>query len=175
MKAFLGLGGNLGDRGHYLQSAIRMFENRVGEILAASQVYVSEPWGGVEQPEFWNLALEVETTLEPLELLRVCQRIEQELGRERTVHWGPRTIDIDILLCDNVVSNIPELILPHPHLEERAFVLTPLREIAPKLLLPSGRPIADVMGDGKVWPLRSEQTVSARAVSFKTFTGQVWD
>jgi len=104
----------------------------------------------MDQPLYWNQVIEVETTLEPLDLLYVCQEIEHRLGRERKVHWGPRTIDIDLLIYDNIVSESEELILPHPYLEERAFVLAPLREIAPKLVLPSGRSITEVSGEGKV-------------------------
>lgn len=155
MKAYLSLGSNLGDRNANLQGAMKELEETGVQIAAVSQIYVTEPWGGVEQPEFWNLAVEIETTLDPLELLKICQDIELSLGRERSIHWGPRTIDIDILLYDNRVSNTPELTLPHPHMEKRAFVLSPLREIAPELTLPSGRSIQEVSGEGKVWLLHS--------------------
>lgn len=156
MKGYLSLGSNLGDRGAYLQAAIKGLEDQGVKIIAISPIYVTEPWGGVEQPEFWNLALQVESVLEPPDLLQACQSVEMDLGRERLIHWGPRTIDIDILLYDNRVSNTLELTLPHPHMEERAFVLAPLRDIAPGLILPSGRSIQDVQGDGKVWPLDSD-------------------
>lgn len=152
MNAFLGLGGNLGDRGFYLEGAQERLENSGVKIIKASRIYVSKPWGGIEQPDFWNMVLQVKTALKPLDLLQVCQAVERELGRERKVHWGPRTIDIDILLCDNVVSDQPELVLPHPYLEERAFVLAPLREIAPTLVLPSGRSIQEVFGEGEARP-----------------------
>ena len=153
MKAFLGLGSNLGDRAHYLEEAVSALRSPTIKIVATSRVYETEPWGVMDQPLYWNQVIEVETTLEPLDLLHVCQAIEQRLGRERKVHWGPRTIDIDLLIYDNKVNESEELMLPHPYLEERAFVITPLREIAPKLVLPSGRPISEVSGEGKVHPL----------------------
>jgi len=153
MRAFLGLGSNLGDRAYYLEAAILALAGPTIKILATSQIYETEPWGVMDQPLYWNQVIEVETTLEPLDMLYVCQEIEHRLGRERKLHWGPRTIDIDLLLYDNRVSETEELMLPHPYLEERAFVIAPLREIAPKLVLPSGRPISEVCGEGKVLQL----------------------
>lgn len=153
MRVFLGLGSNLGDRAHYLGEAISALASPEIKVEATSRVYETEPWGLMDQPLYWNQVIEVETSLEPLELLHVCQEIEHRLGRERKIHWGPRTIDIDLLICDNIVKDSEELILPHPYLEERAFVLAPLREIAPELVLPSGRSITEVFGEGKVHPL----------------------
>lgn len=153
MRVFLGLGSNLGDRAHYLGEAISALASPLIKVKAASRIYETEPWGLMDQPLYWNQVIEVETSLEPLELLYVCQDIEHRLGRERKVHWGARTIDIDLLIYENAVSESEELILPHPYLEERAFVLAPLREIAPKLVLPSGRPISEVCGEGKVHQL----------------------
>lgn len=157
MNAYLSLGSNMGDRGYYLDQALAFLRAAGVTVQQVSSVYATEPWGGVEQEDFWNIAVRVETVLMPLELLHLCQQIEQELGRMRLLHWGPRTIDIDILLCDNVAIQTTELTLPHPHLEERAFVLTPLREISPSLVLPSGRSIQEVTGDGKVWPLPNQK------------------
>lgn len=153
MKVFIGLGTNLGDRGFYLSEAVSFLNRPAIKVEAMSKVYESEPWGVADQPLFWNQVLQVETTLEPLELLHICQEIELQLGRERKVHWGPRTIDIDLLIYDNRVSDSEELKLPHPYLEERAFVIVPLREIAPDLILPSGKPISEVEGEGGVYPL----------------------
>ncbi|MDR3600141.1 MAG: 2-amino-4-hydroxy-6-hydroxymethyldihydropteridine diphosphokinase [Desulfosporosinus sp.] len=150
MRVFLGLGSNLGDRAYYLAEGILALAGPMVKIVATSRIYETEPWGVMDQPLYWNQVIEVETSLEPLDLLHVCQEIEHRLGRERKVHWGPRTIDIDLLLYDNRASESEELKLPHPYLEERAFVLAPLREIAPKLVLPSGRPIAEVSGEGRV-------------------------
>ncbi|MFZ3131395.1 MAG: 2-amino-4-hydroxy-6-hydroxymethyldihydropteridine diphosphokinase [Desulfosporosinus sp.] len=153
MRAFIGLGSNLGDRAHYLGEAISALVSPLTEVMAISRIYETEPWGLTNQPLYWNQVIEVETSLEPLELLGVCQEIENQLGRERKVHWGPRTIDIDLLIYDNRLSKSEKLILPHPYLEERAFVLVPLREIAPELVLTSGRSITEVSGEGKVHPL----------------------
>jgi 2-amino-4-hydroxy-6-hydroxymethyldihydropteridine diphosphokinase len=153
MRVFLGLGSNLGDRAYYLEEAISALASAATKILATSRIYETEPWGVMEQPPYWNQVIWIETELEPLDLLHVCQEIEHRLGRERKVHWGPRTIDIDLLIYDNRVSKSEELILPHPYLEDRAFVLAPLREIAPELVLPSGRSISEVTGEGKVYPL----------------------
>lgn len=156
MRVYLGLGSNLGDRAHYLKEAISSLARSTINIVKISSIYETEPWGVMDQPLYWNQVLEIETTLEPLDLLHICQGIELQLGRERKVHWGSRTIDIDVLIYDNIVSETNELRLPHPFLEERAFVLAPLREIAPNLVLPSGRPIAKVFGEGKVYPLTLE-------------------
>jgi len=153
MRAFLGLGSNLGDRDYYLGEAISALESPLTKVKATSRIYETEPWGVMDQPLYWNQVLEIETLLQPLELLHVCQEIENRFGREREVRWGPRTIDIDLLIYDNTVSQSEELILPHPYLEERAFVLAPLREIAPELVLPSGRFITEVSGQGKVHPI----------------------
>lgn len=153
MKVYLGLGSNMGDRAFYLREAISALKGRSIRIMAMSRIYETEPWGGIDQPLFWNQVIEIETILEPLDLLHVCQEIELSLGRERKVHWGSRTIDIDLLIYDNRISETEELRLPHPYLEERAFVIAPLREIEPELILPSGRTINEVMGDGKVHPL----------------------
>jgi len=153
MRAFLGLGSNLGDRAYYLEEAISALTRPTLKIVTVSRIYETEPWGVMDQPLYWNQVIEVDTTLEPLDLLHACQAIEHQLGRERKVHWGPRTIDIDLLLYDNRASESEELKLPHPYLEDRAFVLAPLREIAPKLVLPSGKSITEVFGEGNVHPL----------------------
>lgn len=153
MKVYLGLGSNLGDRAYYLREAISSLSSPMIKIGAVSRIYETEPWGVMDQPLYWNQVLEIETTLKPIDLLHFCQDIELKLGRERKVHWGSRTIDIDLLIYDNIVSETKELKLPHPLLEEREFVLAPLREVAPNLILPSGRSIAEVFGEGKVYPL----------------------
>ncbi|MFZ3101085.1 MAG: 2-amino-4-hydroxy-6-hydroxymethyldihydropteridine diphosphokinase [Desulfitobacteriaceae bacterium] len=151
MRAYLSLGSNLGDRSYYLSEAIcGLGEHTEIKVCKESSIYETEPWGLVDQPNFWNMVLEIETELEPLKLLQVCQQVENNLGRKRIIHWGPRTVDIDILLYDNVVNDLMKLILPHPRLEEREFVLAPLREIAPALILPSGGAILDVHGEGNI-------------------------
>jgi len=159
MKAYLSLGSNMGDRGYYLaESCRRLQEHPEIKLCQKSGIYETKPWGKTDQPDFWNLVLEIETTLEPLELLDLCQEIELSLGRERLIRWGPRTIDIDLLNYDNKVWEDERLVLPHPRMEEREFVLAPLREIAPHFILPSGRKVSEVRGDGEVWPLQSDGT-----------------
>ncbi|MHB8126007.1 MAG: 2-amino-4-hydroxy-6-hydroxymethyldihydropteridine diphosphokinase [Desulfitobacteriaceae bacterium] len=168
MKAYLSLGSNLGVRFNYLNEAVMGLSKQTEiKVCKESSIYETEPWGLTEQPVFWNMVLEIETDLEPLKLLQACQQVENNLGRERIIHWGPRTVDIDVLLYDNIVINLPELVLPHPRLEEREFVLAPLREIAPDLILPSGRILLNVHGEGKVNSLgsRYELTISLESYS----------
>lgn len=153
MRAFLGLGSNLGDRAYYLNETVSALKRSTITILSMSRIYETEPWGVQDQPMYWNQVIEIETSLAPLDLLHACQEIEHRLGRVRKEHWGSRTIDIDLLIYDNEVSETNELKLPHPYLEDREFVLAPLREIAPNLILPSGRSIKEVFGEGKVFPL----------------------
>jgi 2-amino-4-hydroxy-6-hydroxymethyldihydropteridine diphosphokinase len=134
--AYLALGGNLGDRRHYLSSAVLALKSEAGlRVEKISSVYETAPVGVVDQPDFYNLVVEVITTLTARELLARCLAIEKTLGRVRTERWGPRTIDLDVLWFDGATLNEPELTLPHPRMKERAFVLVPLAEIAPTLLL----------------------------------------
>lgn len=159
MKAYLSLGSNMGDRGYYLEEGCQRLMVHPGvKILKKSGTYETKPWGKTDQADFWNQVLEIETSLAPLELLDLCQEVEKSLGRERLVRWGPRTIDIDLLNYDNKVWEDHRLILPHPRMEEREFVLAPLREIAPQFILPSGRRVMEVRGDGDVWRLETKMT-----------------
>ncbi|AGA67658.1 2-amino-4-hydroxy-6-hydroxymethyldihydropteridine pyrophosphokinase [Desulfitobacterium dichloroeliminans LMG P-21439] len=154
MKAYLSLGSNLGDRGDYLEkSCLKLMAHPDIQVLKKSSIYETKPWGKTDQSDFWNQVLEIETSLTPLALLDYCQEVENSLGRERLIHWGPRTIDIDLLNYDNKLWDDHRLILPHPRMEQREFVLAPLREIAPELVLPSGRRVTEVRGDGDVWRL----------------------
>jgi len=154
--AFLGLGSNMGDRGYYLQTAIRYLQRHPAIVVErVSGIYETEPWGGVPQEAFWNQGLQLKTTLTPHKLLDVCQSIENALGRKRIIRWGPRTVDIDILLYDNKIVKDERLTIPHPYLEQREFVLAPLREIAPELILPSGQRIAEVFGSGEVMRIKN--------------------
>jgi 2-amino-4-hydroxy-6-hydroxymethyldihydropteridine diphosphokinase len=137
--AFLGLGSNLGDRLTLLQQAVDALDaDTRTRVEAVSTVYETEPVGGPEQEPFLNIAARVATRRSPRSLLRLCQSVEQELGRVRIVRWGPRTVDVDILLFGDVVVERPELQIPHPRLRERAFALVPLIEVAPGQLLPDG-------------------------------------
>lgn len=144
--AYLSLGANLGDRKAMLEAALRRLEaSGQVRVVTASSVYETEPIGYAEQPWFYNLAAEIETDLDPDELLTLTKQVERELNRTREIHWGPRTIDIDILLYDDLVTSGNRLTLPHPEMVGRRFVLEPLVEIAPGLTLPDGRRIADLL------------------------------
>jgi len=130
--AYIGLGANLGDPRRQLQEALaRLAAVEEVEVLKVSAFYLNPPLGPPEQPWYVNAAAQVRTRLEPEELLRVLRRVEEDLGRVRGERWGPRIIDLDLLLYDGVVMSGPDLTLPHPEMHRRAFVLIPLAEIAP--------------------------------------------
>jgi 2-amino-4-hydroxy-6-hydroxymethyldihydropteridine diphosphokinase len=135
-RAAIGLGGNTGDREATLREAARRVA-RLGTVVAMSSLYETAPWGKRDQPDFLNAALILDTRLAPTELLQALLGIERELGRDRAreEQWGPRSIDLDLLLYDDRV-NEAEPALPHPRLAERAFALVPLAEIAPDLVHP---------------------------------------
>ena len=135
--AYLGVGSNQGDRHAHCAEAIALIAaSGHTRILDQSSWYLTEPWGYHDQDEFINLVLKVETGLAPPELLRFLKEIEEKLGRHKTVPFGPRTIDLDILLYGDRVIQSPELTIPHGRLGERGFVLVPLAEIAPQLVHP---------------------------------------
>ena len=128
---YLGLGSNLGNRMSNLIRCLKALHliNEI-QLKKLSSVYESEPLGYSDQPWFLNMVVEIETNLEPLQLLQVTQQIEQELGRKKTFYWGPRTIDIDILSYHDIIFDHPKLNVPHRQLHLRQFVLLPLQEIA---------------------------------------------
>lgn len=132
---FLGLGSNLGDRLANLDAAVAALTPGV-RVLQRSGVYATAPWGFTDQPEFLNQVLEGETELEPKDLLKLLKDTEKKLGRVPNFKNGPREIDIDILLIDNLVLSEDRLRVPHPGLHERAFILTPLADVAPDLIMP---------------------------------------
>lgn len=131
-RVFLSLGSNVGDSRAFLATAVAGLV-RAGTVVQVSSLYETDPWGGVEQDPFLNLVVELDTELEPLELLACCQQLEAEAARVRTIRWGPRTLDVDVLLYDQLTLDLPELTIPHPRMEERAFVTVPLAEVAPEL------------------------------------------
>jgi len=140
--AYLSLGSNLGDKRKHLQDAITQLSGHAAIIVTrVSPFYKTEPVGFTAQDWFLNAVIEIQTELAPLALLNQCQTIEQRRKRQRTIHWGPRTLDVDILLYANLCMHTPELTLPHPRMLERAFVLIPLHAIAPHLYI-GGTPIA---------------------------------
>ncbi len=143
-EALVGLGSNLGDRLAVLRSAVAALRAEPGvAVLACSGVYQSPPLGGRAQGEFLNAAVLLETSLAPRALLGRLLALEADHGRERRVRWGPRTLDLDILWMAGVAIDEPGLTVPHPGLAERAFVLRPVAELRPALMLPDGRSVAE--------------------------------
>ena len=128
--AYIGIGSNLGDREFNCKQAIGLLRQKGTTVSKESSLYETKPWGVRDQPLFLNMAIEIETDLKPFELLRTLKDIENEMGREETFLWGPRIIDLDILLYDNYIVNEKGLRIPHPHMQDREFVLRPLCEIA---------------------------------------------
>ena len=136
-RAFLGLGSNLGEREKFLNQAVRELTLvRETKVVWASSVYETDPVGKTDQPKFLNAAVEIETGLDPKQLYAEAKAIEHRIGRTKTERWGPREIDIDVLLYDGVVSSDADVTVPHPEMERRRFVLVPLKELAPDLVHP---------------------------------------
>ena len=134
-RAYLALGSNLGDRLAYLQGAVNALDATGGvAVVAVSRVYETEPVGGPEQGAYFNAVVAVETTLDARSLLRLARRLEDDADRVRAEHWGPRTLDVDILLHGDAAINETDLVVPHPRMWERGFVLAPLRDVAPDLV-----------------------------------------
>lgn len=135
-KAFLLIGGNMGDRENLLLLARKGIEETCGHTVRVSSVYETAAWGLEAQPAFLNQVLEIETSLSAVELLQKILSLEEALGRKRDVKYGPRLIDIDILFFNDDVMNSKELIVPHPQMQNRRFVLVPLAEAAPQKMHP---------------------------------------
>jgi 2-amino-4-hydroxy-6-hydroxymethyldihydropteridine diphosphokinase len=133
--AYIGIGSNIGDKKANCRRAIELLQ-QVGTVAAVSSLYYTEPVGYREQEDFINAVAAIETEQSPEALLEACQAIELEMGRIRTLRWGPRIIDLDILLFGNAVVDEPDLVIPHPLLASRRFVLAPLAEIAPGVVHP---------------------------------------
>ena len=132
---YIALGSNLDDRQANLETAIESLGTGI-RVLKQSSIYETPPWGYEEQPAFLNMVIKAETRLAPEELLKFIKTLETDLGRKATFRNGPRLIDMDILFYDQSVVDLPGLVIPHPHLQERGFVLVPLAEIAPDLIHP---------------------------------------
>jgi 2-amino-4-hydroxy-6-hydroxymethyldihydropteridine diphosphokinase len=146
-KAFIALGSNLDDpRAQVLRGFDALSRLPELQLLARSRLYRSAPWGVIEQPEFVNAAAEIETALAPRELLGALLGIERAAGRDRSgTRWGPRVLDLDLLLYGDLECDVPGLTLPHPHLHERAFVLLPLNDLAPDLAVPGRGPVRELL------------------------------
>lgn len=146
-EAYLGLGSNIGDKNQYLQEAIEEIGKlEKTEVLAISSLYITKPWGKTDQEEFLNQVIGIKTSLSPQELLKSLQNIEINMGRQRSERWGPRIIDIDILLYGEEVIHTEELVIPHPYMKQRLFVLVPLAEINENVIFPDdGTHIQEVL------------------------------
>ncbi len=145
-KVYVGLGSNVGDKEANLAQALCLIKAIDGvRMTRQSSLYLSAPWGKTDQDNFINQVVELKTSLTPIALLHELQDIEIKLGRQRQVHWGPRSIDLDILLYGRENINLEELQVPHPYLMQRLFVLIPLAEIDPELVFPDGSKISEVL------------------------------
>jgi len=134
---YLLLGSNEGDRTDWLNRAIEQLQDTCGPVTKRSAIYETAAWGIEDQPSFLNMALCIDTELQPLALLKQINTIEANLGRQRTLKWGQRTLDIDILFFNNDIIDLPELKVPHPEIQNRRFALVPMHEIAAELIHPA--------------------------------------
>jgi 2-amino-4-hydroxy-6-hydroxymethyldihydropteridine diphosphokinase len=144
MKAVIALGANIGDPQEQMDLALALLRESL-DLIAVSRYYITAPVGGPEQPDYLNAVCIAESDLPAAELLALLHGIEKALGRERTVHWGPRTIDLDLIQYGNILSYAEELQLPHPRAHERRFVLEPWAEIEPDALLLTHGKISDLL------------------------------
>ena len=143
---YIALGSNMGDRERYLQTAVESIGKKEGcQVEKVSSFVRTAPYGGVEQEDFLNGCMQIRTLLTPRELLEFLQEIEKQAGRERKIHWGPRTLDLDIIFYDREVIEEEDLQIPHTEMQKRDFVLIPLREIAPFLRHPiTGKTVGEM-------------------------------
>ena len=149
-RVFLGLGSNLGDRLRNLEEAAKRIDLRCGQIVKQSSIYETDPVDFLDQPAFLNQVVEIKTSLTPVELMTECLSIEREMGRVRDIPKGPRSLDIDILIYDKREIDISEpiqLLIPHPRMHLRRFVLEPLAEIAADFMLPTNQTVNEVLKD----------------------------
>lgn len=142
MRAFLGLGSNIGDRRRALRTAV----GSIGDLVAVSPLFETDPVGGPEQDMYYNIVVELDTRAGPRQLLELCRRLEADAARRRTIRWGPRTLDVDVLLIPGTRVNEPDLAVPHPRMHQRNFVVQPLWAIDPTVEVP-GYVAAEAYGD----------------------------
>jgi 2-amino-4-hydroxy-6-hydroxymethyldihydropteridine diphosphokinase len=146
-SALIALGGNVGDvRATFARAIPAVCAAIQGRLRARSSDYATPPWGDTQQPPYINACIEIETALAPHDILRVLHQVEKQFGRDRQAErrWGPRSLDLDLLACDDLVIDTPDLTLPHPRMLERAFVLVPLAEIAPDRVI-GGRRVREAL------------------------------
>jgi len=166
VRVAIGLGSNLGDRARHINDAVAAL-SKIGDLVAMSSLYETDPIGGPEQGAYLNAVAMLETALAPDALLAECLRIERDHGRERRERWGPRTLDLDVLLYGDVARDEPGLTVPHPRLAERRFVLEPLLEVWPDAALPDGSPLAPELANVSGQRVRRfHGSSSARASAF---------
>ncbi len=165
-RVYIGVGSNIEDRAYFLKEAIAALEeNEQLEVITFSSIYETEPVGFINQASFLNMVVEIRTQLTPLELLSVIQKIEFNQGRDRGIKWGPRTLDLDILLYNQENIEAEVLIIPHPRMHERAFVIIPLLELNQEISI-NGRNAKDIYielqdREGvRIWKRRSGEGVS---------------
>jgi len=163
-KVFVGIGSNLGDAQSQVESAISHI-NKISEleVIRSASLYESKPFGPIDQGNFVNTVVEIACSLEPVELLKTLKEIERTMGRAQGVRWGPREIDLDILLFGSREFSSNDLNLPHPGITHRAFVLVPLAELEPELMLADGLTIGKAISrleQGLVWPLQRAATIN---------------
>ena len=149
MRAFLGLGSNVGDRRAALRSAV----GAIADVVAVSPLYETEPVGGPEQDAYFNVVVELDTRLSPLQLLERCRDLEAAADRRRTVRWGPRTLDVDVLLVGSISVDDGQLTVPHPRMHERNFVMVPLLDLDPSINVPGYAPATAIGSVRTLGPL----------------------
>jgi 2-amino-4-hydroxy-6-hydroxymethyldihydropteridine diphosphokinase len=166
MRAVLGLGANIGDRAAALQAAVDTLSSST-RVVAVSAIFETAPVGGPAQPDFYNAVVLIDTELEPRQLLALAQRIEAAAGRVRLEHWGPRTLDVDVLAYADVRSDDPVLTLPHPRAHARAFVLLPWLDVDPEARIEGEGAVAELAGTVDVTGVRrlDEPSLRLREVS----------
>lgn len=135
-RVFIAIGSNLGDREENIIDAINLLIANGVDVKNISSIIETKPYGNVKQPDFLNCVVDAYTALPPRMLLETLKAIEKQLGRTRTIHWGPRTIDLDIIFYDELVIDTPDLKIPHPDMQNRLFVLEPLNQLAPNFVHP---------------------------------------
>ncbi len=133
---YLQIGSNIGDRNQYIDRAKKQIEKKIGKIHASSKIYETQAWGIRSQRDFLNVVIKVSTNFDPNKILKISQQIESDLGRIRKEKWGERCIDIDILFINNEIIKLKNLTVPHPHIQDRKFILRPLCDIASNLKHP---------------------------------------